>query len=105
MNDIETARSLTMSHMETPNLFILDPSNHFYYLPEFDPAHMTQDDLVEFLGDIKKEVVPVSFPIQKLTQITCLNSLVRLTQYNRVWKLNLLFHNTCFLQDYLEILM
>ena len=59
MGDLETARSLTMSHMAAPNLFVLDPSNHYYYLPSFDTIGMTQNDLVEFLADVQDGKMPV----------------------------------------------
>ena len=60
MGDLESARSLTMSRMEAPSLFVLDPATHYYYLPPFEAIGMAKSDMVEFLADIRENKLYVS---------------------------------------------
>ena len=61
MGEKDTANSVTMSQLEYPFLFVLDPVTHYYYMPNFDVADMTQTDLMDFLEDVQAGKIQVSF--------------------------------------------
>lgn len=57
MGEKETADSITMTTMENPSVFVLDPVTQFYYFPPVPLEEMTRDDFHDFLLDIQAEKI------------------------------------------------
>jgi hypothetical protein len=61
MTDVDAASNIVMSSIESPYLFVLDPHNHQYYIPEFSlkAPGIAIDNITQFLDEISDSKVQV----------------------------------------------
>ena len=61
MTDVDAASNIIMSSIDSPYLFVLDPHNHQFYIPDFVShlSDVTVDIVIQFLDDISDRKVQV----------------------------------------------
>jgi len=62
MTDVDAASNIVMSSIESPYLFVLDPYNHQFYIPDFgvNISGILFDNVTQFLDDISEGKIQVN---------------------------------------------